>query len=72
MRAPPRSSIPTKKAPGSARLVDDHDRQPALERGLHGGVVVGHAVEAERADDGVADRDDLGLLAAMPGSSSSS
>ena len=51
---------------GQARLVHDHDRQAAVERRGDGRVRVGHAVEAERADDRVAHRHDLAALAAHP------
>ena len=58
--------------PRELGLVDHDDGQPALERGLQRGVVVGHAVEAERADDRLAHGLDLDPVPRCPGSSSSS
>jgi hypothetical protein len=55
------------EAAGGARLVDHHHRHAAGHRGAHRRVRVRHAVQAERADHGVAHGHDLLLLAAHAG-----
>ena len=66
-RAPSSSSMPTKKTPGERGSSTITTGTPAAHRRGDRRVRVGHAVQAERAHDGVADRHDLLLLAAHAG-----